>query len=155
MLGGVFHAGEHRYRIRPPGAPWETISSDQDRLAFRRPDGRAAMALLRDCDEPEPGALPWVARHLFFGLRDRDVQRQERTALGGRPAVRTRLTARLEGAPVVVEAVTLRHAGCLYDFVCVAHPEAFGAARAEFAAFLESWVPSPAADGERQETLQR
>jgi hypothetical protein len=141
LVGGVFQAAENRYAIRPPGNPWVPLSQEADRLAFQTPEGRATIALLQDCESPERGELGWVARHLFFGLRERETQARETIEVAGIRGVRTQLAARLEDAPVEVEAVTLRHGGCLYDFVYVADPDVFAAARPAFEAFVGSWMP--------------
>jgi hypothetical protein len=101
------------------------------------------MALWEDCTSPERGELRWVAHHLFFGLKDRQTLAREAARVGGRPAVRTRLTGRVDGEPVAVEAVTLRHAGCLYDLVYVAPPGRFEASRPAFEAFVASFTPRP------------
>jgi hypothetical protein len=141
MVGGVFHAAENRYEIRPPENPWVPLSREAERLAFQSPDGRATIALFQDCEQPERGELAWVARHLFFGLRERRTREREAAEVAGVRGLRTRLEARLDDSPVEVEAVTLRHGGCLYDFVYVADPEVFATARPEFEAFLGSWMP--------------
>ncbi len=138
---GVPQAAEERYRIRPPGSSWVRISNEADQLAFRSPGGAATLALFRECQHPERGELRWVARHLFFGLRDQEIQSTEPAEVAGRPGVRTRIRARLDGMPVEVEAVTVRHAGCLYDFVHVARPDAFAASRPAFEEFVGSFAP--------------
>ncbi len=99
------------------------------------------MALRVDCRSPEPGELPWVARHLFFGLQDADIQGQDTIHVLDATAVRTRLRARLDDQPVEVEGVTFRHAGCLYDFTYVAPPIIFPQGRTDFEAFVQSWTP--------------
>jgi hypothetical protein len=142
-IDGVFHAPQERYQVRPPGAPWVPASLDPDRLAFRAAGLNAAMALWEDCTSPEPGELRWVAHHLFFGLKDRQTLEREAVRVGHHPAVRTRLTGRLEDQPVALEAVTLRHAGCLYDLVYVAPPGRFDAGLPAFEAFVQSFTPRP------------
>jgi hypothetical protein len=138
---GLAHSPEERYRIRPPGSPWVAISREPDQLAFRAPGGAATLAVLRECERPERGDLAWVGRHLFFGLRDREIQSTEPVEVAGRRGIRTRLAARLDRMPVQVQAVTVRHGGCLYDFVHVARPEAFAATRPDFEALLGSFAP--------------
>ena len=95
-----------------------------------------------DCESPEPGPLPPVARHLFFGLRDKQPEERESVVLANVDGIRTRLIARLEDAPVEVEALTFRRHGCLYDFLYVAPPGGFAQGRQDFKAFVESWIPS-------------
>jgi hypothetical protein len=101
------------------------------------------MALLAECKEPEAGELRGVGRHLYFGLQDKQVQAQEPVQLQGVPGLRTRLSATLDGRPVEVEGITLRHAGCLLDFLYVAPPAAFPGGRGDFETFVDSWTPLP------------
>jgi len=143
LVDGVYRAAHDRYRVTAPPAPWVATSLDTDELVFRHPVLQATIAVLSRCTNPEPGELPWVARHLFFGLREQQVKRQETESLDGVPAVRTRLRARLDGAPVAVEALTLRQGGCLYDFLYVAPPAVEAVGRPEFDTFVRSWIPGP------------
>jgi len=96
-----------------------------------------------DGKAPEPGELPWVARHLFFGLQDKRIQSREAILLHDTEGVRTRLVARLDDVPVEVEGVTARRGGCLFDFIYVAPPASFARWQADFQAFVESWSPLP------------
>jgi hypothetical protein len=132
---------QDRYRIRLPAAPWIPVTLDGATVAFRAPDLRAAMAFSVDCKAPEPGELPWVARHLFFGLQASRIQSREGIRLRDTEGVRTRLVARLDDVPVEVEGVTARRGGCLYDFMYVAPPATFAQGQADFQAFVESWTP--------------
>jgi hypothetical protein len=141
LVDGVYRAAHDRYRVQAPPAPWVATSVASDELIFRHPALLAAIALISRCNNPEPGELPWVARHLFFGLRDQRLESRETESLQGAPAIRTRLQARLDGAPVAVEALTVRRGGCLYDFVYVAPPGAVAAGRPAFEAFVQSWTP--------------
>jgi hypothetical protein len=134
---------ENRYQIRLPAAPWTPISLDGATLAFRQPALQAAIALNAECPSSEAGELPWVARHLFFGLREKRIQGREPVSLHGAEGVRTWLVAELDGAPVVVEGVTARRGGCLYDFMYVAPPATFARGRFDFQTFVESWTPLP------------
>ena len=61
--------------------------------------------------------------------------------LQGVPGLWTRLSATLDELPVEVEGITLRHAGCLLDFVYVAPPAAFPGGRSDFETFVDSWTP--------------
>jgi len=141
---GVYRDGQDRFSVRVPPARWKPAPLDGATLGFRAPDLDAGMGLRADCDRPEPGPLPWVARHLFFGLADVRIDASERSTRGGASLVRTRLRARLDGRPLVVDAVTLRSGSCLYDFMYVAPPERFEDGRPDFDAFVQSWSPGPA-----------
>lgn len=124
-----------------PPARWQPISLDGAGLAFRAPALDAGMSLRVDCDEPESGPLSAVARHLFFGLVDKETETREVVRVADAGGIRTRLRARLEGRPVTVEGVTVRRGPCLYDFAYVAPPQRFDEGRPDFEAFLRSWMP--------------
>ncbi len=141
VVNGTYQDSERGYQVRLPVAPWLPRPMDGATLSFESPELRAAMALLVDCRAPEVGELPWVARHLFFGLREKQIQAQEFFRRHDADGVRTRLQARLDGATVEVEGITYRRAGCLYDFIYVAPPTNFPLGRPDFEAFVESWAP--------------
>lgn len=143
VVEGMYLDSQDRYRIRLPASPWIPMSLDDATVAFRAPDLKAAMAFSVDCKAPEPGELPWVARHLFFGLRQKQIQSREVVSLHGSQGVRTRLAARLDDLPVEVESITTRRGECLYDFMYVAPPVTFARGQADFQAFVESWSPLP------------
>jgi hypothetical protein len=134
---------EHEFQVRLPPPPWRARALDGAVLSFGSPDLRAAMALRVDCGAPEPGDLAWVARHLFFGLKEKWIEEQEPIRLHDTLGVRTRLRARLDDVPVEVEGVTFRRAACLFDFIYAAPPAAFPQGRADFKAFVEGWAPFP------------
>lgn len=143
LVEGMYRDSAHRYQIRIPTAPWLAVSLDGATVAFRAPDLQAAMAFSVDCKAPEPGGLPWIARHLFFGLQAKRIQSREAIHLRDTEGVRTRLVARLDEVPVEVEGVTVRRGDCLYDFMYVAPPATFPRGQADFQAFVESWSPLP------------
>jgi hypothetical protein len=140
---GAYRDPHDRFTLRLPPARWQLASLDGAALAFRAPDLDAGMGLRVDCDSPEPGPLPWVARHLFFGLSNKRIDASERLTRSDASGVRTRLRARLDDRPVEVDAVTMRRESCLYDFVYVAPPERFEEGQPDFDAFVRSWSPLP------------
>ena len=139
---GIYRDPQGRFTVRPPSAPWQPGDQDGWTLAFRLPALVAGMSLRVDCEDPERGPLPAVARHLFFGLRDAQFQSRDLVVLQNVIGYRTRLIARLDELPVEVDAVTLRHKTCLYDFLYVATPEHFAQGQRAFEAFVQSWTPS-------------
>jgi hypothetical protein len=141
LVEGIYRDSAHRYQIRIPTAPWQAASLDGATMAFRAADLQAAMAFSMDCKDAEPGGIPWVARHLFFGLEAKRIQHREAIRLHDTEGVRTRLVARLDDVPVEVEGVTVRRGDCLYDFMYVAPPTTFAQGQADFQAFVESWSP--------------
>lgn len=136
--GGTILVPAKRYRIVPPPG-WERIESDAD-LAFRRPALDAGLMAHGTCEGKTPQrTLPVLVRHLRFGLRDvRDLD-EAPVELAGQRGVRSRFTARLDGVPVAVGAVTLQGRGCVYDLVVVAPPERLPAVAEDFERFAASF----------------
>ncbi len=139
---GTYRDPHGRFTLRPPPTPWEPFHLDGASLAFRLPSLAAGMGLRVDCSSPEPGPLPAVARHLFFGLRDSELRSKGPVVVADADGIRTRLVARLEQEPVEVETVTLRHRACLYDFLYVAPPATFALGKLDFESFVHSWAPA-------------
>jgi hypothetical protein len=72
---------------------------------------------IRDCS---PGKIPSpavAARQLLVGLKEIRIEEQRQVTVADFPALHSRIRARLEDAPLDLEAVTLTHNGCVYDFV--------------------------------------
>jgi len=140
---GEYRDPHNRFAVRLPPARWQSTSVDGAVLAFRSPGLGAAIGLRVECARPEPGPLPAVARHLYFGLTDKQIEFQEPVSDPAGNGMRTRLRARLDDRPVEVEGRTLRYGGCLYDFMYVAPPERFAEGESDFAAFVRSWTAPP------------
>lgn len=136
---GAIVVAEKGYRVVPP-AGWEVVESDAD-VALRQPALQAGLMAHGTC-EPKVvrRPLPLLARHLRFGLRDvRDLD-QAPVEVDGRRGVRSRFTARLDGVPVAVGAVTVEGPRCVYDLVVVAPPDRLAPAAAAFEAFAASFA---------------
>ena len=134
---GAYLVRSKGYRVVPP-AGWERIPSDAD-LALRQPILGAGLMAHATCEGKTPGRpLPLLARHLRFGLKDVADLQETPAAVAGRPALRSRFTARLDGVPVAVEAVTLAGSRCVYDLVAVAPPATLAAVTPDLDRFAES-----------------
>ena len=73
-------------------------------------------------------------------LNQRETVEAVESEVGGRPAERTVVRGKADGAEVAVEAVVLKGKRCVYDFVYVAPADAFEAGRGDFRAFVESFA---------------
>jgi len=141
VTDGVYRDAGNRYTLRLPAGAWLPQPLEGAVVAFRAPSLRAGLGLAVECERPEPGELRHVARHLFWGLTNRQIRESGPVSLRGAVGRRSRLVGRLDGQRVEAEGVTVRHGGCLYDFVYVAPPEAFERGRADFEAFLAGFTP--------------
>jgi hypothetical protein len=138
-VGDALVVREKGYQVTPPEG-WERIPSDAD-VALRHPALGAGLMAHGTCEGTAPRrTLPVLARHLRFGLRDVEGLEEARLELAGRHGIRSRFTARLDGIPVAVGAVTLQGRGCVYDLVVVTAPGRLAEAAPAFEAFAASFA---------------
>lgn len=136
---GALVVRDKGYRVTaPPG--WEPIPSVGADVALRQPALGAGLMAHGSCEGKTPRRpLPVLARHLRFGLRDVEGLDQAPVELAGRRGVRSRFTARLDGVPVAVGAVTIEGGRCVYDLIVVAPPERLPAVADDFERFAQSF----------------
>lgn len=141
---GSYVVREKGYRVGAP-AGWTPVKSDAD-LVLRRSAGGAGLMAHATCDgKPPARPFPILARHLRFGLRDVQGLVEQPATRGGLPGVAQDFHATLDGVPVVVRAVTLRGATCVYDLVGVASPDGVAALTPDFERFTAGFAASGAA----------
>lgn len=135
--GDYVHPGKG-YRVGLPEG-WTAEPGTPD-LALRHPALGVSVMVHGTCEgRPPSRPLPLLARHLRFGLRDVEVERQEETRLGGSPALETHWRGRLDGRPVQGRGVVVKTRGCVYDLAVVARPDAFEQAQTVFDRLLRSF----------------
>ncbi|HMH51805.1 MAG TPA: hypothetical protein VK548_16335 [Candidatus Acidoferrum sp.] len=137
---GVYHSSKG-YRVAIPTAEWTLVDAGPADLTLRHHGSSAGMAVNAVCEGAAPRrAADVLARQLHIGLRDRLTIERATTEVAGRPASRVVAEGRLEdSAKVRIESLSMTDERCLYDFLYVAPPAAFDAARADFATFVGSF----------------
>lgn len=121
----------------PPG--WERVRMEGTDLALRQPGGAVTLAVAASCPPAEVAEPAILTRHLFFGLRQRELLRQEAVSVDGATGLQTHLRAKVAGGSILVQSVVIRRGNCLYDLLAVARPEAAAGGEAAFGAFLRGW----------------
>jgi hypothetical protein len=66
--------------------------------------------------------LSALTQHLSLGFTNRAVATEQELQLDGRAALRTELTAALDGVPVHLVLVVIKKDACVYDFWWIAPP---------------------------------
>ena len=127
---------------------WGLLSVEGADLAFRqlKPEpGQqpALMALISECGRGSEN-LSIVARQLLIGLRDRALRQAAPLALRGSPGWMQVFDITLEGedSAVRVKTISIRHAGCTFDWVLVA-PGPFRLPEQQFDAWWSSFERPP------------
>src|SRR5262245_23562247 len=135
------------YRVTLPGPAWRPDPGRRERdpdLTLTREAPRAGMLADATCDTRETERpLRLLARQLTFGLTHRSSETPEPITIGGREGLRSVTRGERDGAQVQVEAVVLKDARCVYDFLYVAPVDEFEAGRPDFRAFVESFRDDP------------
>ncbi len=144
-VGSIEQTGE-RYRHRNHGfalgAPqgsagaWERVEVDGATLAFRSPEDDTVILKSR-CGKPV--ATPQLmARHLVFGLSDREVVASHPVSVGGAPGWLQIVDTTEKGAAVRLKSITVVKSDCSVDLVLAAERERFAAIEPVFDGWWES-----------------
>ena len=67
--------------------------------------------------------LSSLTHHLFLQFTEREIHSQKLTELDGREALRTELSAKLDGVPMHYVVYVLKKDGCVYDFMLIGSNE--------------------------------
>jgi hypothetical protein len=128
------------YRVGELSPDWERILKGNAMIAFRNSQFGSSIATDAFCDQAyDDSPLPMLTRHLFAGLQDLKVIKEEPFEMDGRGALRTLFQASLDGVPVKVDAVVIKKNWCLFDFYLVSPPQQYEAAAPAFETFYRGF----------------
>ena len=140
---GMFHSAKG-YRVTLPPSGWRVDPGPRADLALQSEAKPGGMLVDATCGGREAARpLDVLARHLTFGLTRRDVLENGTATVGGREAAHSVVRGRADGRDVTVEAIVMRAAPCVHDFLYVAPSEVFAAGRPAFRALVESFALEP------------
>lgn len=138
--GQVYSGDGVAFRTGPAPAGWSRVKAAGTQLAFRDEANRATVLVNgrcgRDADDVPLAAL---TGHLFLRFTERVTDEEKLIDFDGREALRTVMTAKLDGVPRRFEALVMKKDGCVYDLVLIAAPDDFTAAQAGFAPFASGF----------------
>lgn len=135
--GRVYRNDALAFRIGPQPSAWREIQVEGALLAFRDDVDRATIAVNGRCGvDGDDVPLPALTHHLFLHFTERRVLHQKTLTLDGREALRTDLSAKLDGVPRHFLVYVLKKDGCVYDFMWIGSPASQASARADFESFV-------------------
>lgn len=134
---------EGRYDIGTPPAPaWQPMEAGGADYALWNPSLHATIYTDSNCGPRFADTrLSSLATHLLHGLRDVQTLTEETLELAHRSALRVVRRGTLDGVPVQVGAVVLKHDTCNYDFVYIAPPDTFHRGVDAWQAVLDGFRP--------------
>lgn len=138
--GRVYRDDSMAFRVGPVPQRWRALSADHALLAFRDDPGRATIAVGGRCGKDgDDVPLQALTHHLFLHFTHREIVTQQELSLDGRAALRTEMTAALDGVPKRFLVYVLKKDGCVYDFMHIADDDAAGAERGDFERFVRGF----------------
>ena len=118
---GVFREGEIRYSIGTPGSGWRRVDVNSDNnLAWANTDTGDIIQVNATCEPENDIPLQSLTMHLLIGFTERNTRAQAVVPMDGREALRTEVTAKLDGVPRELVLYVLKKDNCVYDFALVA-----------------------------------
>jgi hypothetical protein len=142
LQNGIYRGDHTAYRIAPPSSSWTRVTVDQNNdLAWHNESKGAVMHVDSDCDPGLDIPLTALRSHLLIGFTGREEVEEEVVPMDGREALRTHLTAKLDGVPREILLQILKKDQCVYDFGLITPPGgSFQAALADFDRLLASFT---------------
>jgi len=123
--GALFQNSELAFRFGPVPSGYRELEVEGTLLAFRNDADSATLALSGRCGlDGDDVPLTALTHHLFLQFTDRELISQRTLELDGREALRSELSAKLDGVPKRFVIYVLKKNGCVYDFVHIAPPSA-------------------------------
>ncbi len=138
--GTIYKNGPVAFQVPAPPAEWRRVEVDDAALAFRDDAHGASILVNARClsaDDRTP--LVALTNHLLIGATERVYVSQEATPFDGREALHTRVQAKWDGVPMMMDVFVLSKDGCVYDFVYLARPEGFEDGAASFERFVRGF----------------
>ena len=138
--GVQYHDEDVRFRVGPIPGSWRQLQVDDARLAFRDDAANATVAVNGRCGvDGDDVPLASLTQHLFLQFTDRTQLSQKTVGLDGREALRTEISAALDGVKKHYLVYVLKKNGCVYDFMYIAADSALGS-RADFERFVQGFA---------------
>ena len=134
LQNGVYRGDQTTYRIGAVSSDWTPVTVDhQNDLAWHSKSKAGVMHVDSDCDPALDIPLTALRSHLLIGFTDREVVEEELVPMDGREALRTHLSAKLDGVPREILMQILKKDDCVYDFALITPPgPSFETASADF-----------------------
>ena len=149
LHGRVYQADKLHFSVGQAPERWRAIQASGALLAYRDDQADATVAVNGRCGrDGDDVALQSLTQHLFLLFTDRQIKQQQVVAMDGREAMRTTLTAKLDGVQKAFATYVMKKDGCVYDFLYISRPDTFDANVGQFDSFVAGFhtLSGPAED---------
>lgn len=115
LASGLYTRDGLAYRVVEPKGDWRRVGFDDNDLAWASSTGQL-ISINATCSDHEDPQLQVLTNHLLIGFTEREWIEQTKFQLDGREALRSRVKAKLDGVPTMLDLVVLKKNGCVHDF---------------------------------------
>jgi len=137
---GAYVNAAKDFAVGLPPAGWSVEVGSNPDLLLRHASRHAGISVHATCDGiPADGSLAILSRHLFFGIRGKEILEPGHTTAVPADAEEVVLRGELDSRELVLHGYTLKGPGCVYDLVLFAAPEDYRAVNGEFEAMVRSF----------------
>ncbi len=131
--GQTYHGQGFTFQVPPPPPEWRRVDATGAALAFEETGSQAQVLVNARCDrDGEDVPLSSLTAHLFIRFTERTVHSEEVLPFDGREALRTDVTAKLDGVQKRFLVWVLKKDKCVYDLLYFAAPDRFERGSAAF-----------------------
>jgi hypothetical protein len=141
LQGDTFRGEGFAFRIGSLPEGWRRVEISHAALAFRDDRDGGSIVLNGRCGvDGEDIPLESLTQHLFLRFTEREIVEQKVFPFDRREAMRTVVTAKLDGVPMKFVVWVLKKDGCVYDLAFMAPPPRFARGAEEFERFARSFA---------------
>jgi len=142
--GQTYHGDRFTFQVPPTPREWRRVQATGAALAFEEAGTRAQILVNARCDrDGEDVPLSSLTAHLFIRFTEREVHSEDVLAFDGREALRTDITAKLDGVSKRFLVWVLKKDRCVYDLLYFAAPESFERGGPAFDAWAKGFRAMP------------
>lgn len=142
--GQTYRGDGFSFRVAEVPSSWQPVKNSGRALAWEdRALGATILAHGRCDRDGEDVPLRSLTQHLFIQFSERELHSEQVLPFDGREALRTDLTAKLDGVPLRFAVWVLKKDRCVYDLLYFAPPERFEQGVAGFDAWARGFSALP------------
>jgi hypothetical protein len=136
LHGRVYRDDEAHYRIGELGGGWSAVSVPDNDVAFHNGSLGAIVQVNASCDPAGDIPLTVLTSHLLAGFTARQTLSEDLVPMDGRQALRTHVTASLDGVPRELLLYVLKKNDCVYDLTLITPPGELTSSLTTFESFV-------------------
>lgn len=140
ILAGAYINEAKGFAVELPPKSWKVETGEEADLVLRHKHRHAGILINATCGEVLPNRpLTILSRHLFFGVREKEILREERRTLSQGEALEVVLRGKMGTTELLLHGYTITGQGCVYDLVFFAPPQDYSEVSGEFDAVVRQF----------------